>query len=115
METFHSNILPVFTRYLPSLISLIGGNDFSWNELNAKFEKRINKRIVEYNFKGKLVVEACIYDIITQAAENNVSAIRLLLFFEQTFEELNSLLNENEKKIIKTKIYELLANFDLKY
>ncbi len=115
MKTFQSDILPIFKRYLPSLVSLIDGNDFSWNKLNTKFSKKVNQRTVEYNLKGKLVVEASIYDIITKAAENDSSAIRLLDFFEQTFDKLNLLLNQDEKKIIKSKIYDLLANFDLKY
>lgn len=100
--------------FLPALIEIVGDSDFDWNYIDNLFSKKLNERTLKAG-GGTLLIEATIYDIIIQVKKGNQEAIRLLSFFQKLLEELSTNLIEEEQKLVKKNVRNLLISFDSKY
>ncbi|NLR62603.1 hypothetical protein HGH93_31220 [Chitinophaga polysaccharea] len=105
------------TIYFPAIMELIGTNNFNWNEVEEIYNSENIKRIKKLEAQGTdtLRVEANIYDIIVEVKKFNRQAIRLLDFFNKSLFHLNAQLNENEKKLIISNIWNVLTALDKRY
>ncbi|BAO76449.1 hypothetical protein [Winogradskyella sp. PG-2] len=100
--------------YLPSIVEFIGEQEFPWTKVNARFNKKIEKRIEEATGET-FTVEASIYDIIIACKKGLKDYEGLLFFFNSLFEELIKNTEDNTRAVIKTTVWNLLISFDSKY
>jgi hypothetical protein len=101
------------TNYLPNLVALAGEN-IDWNRINTHINKKLKERIL--NSEGQIItVEACIYDYLMSAKQNESRAFGLLGYLNNLFEELLLLLSEAEKKLLSQNLYNMLISFDRNY
>jgi hypothetical protein len=103
--------------YIPSLMEMVGENDLNWDDIDNKFEKRIQQRIKEINESEQesMIIQASIYDIIVEAKKNSNQAKGLLVFLNRLFSELNLLLSIEAKRLIKSNIWNMLTALDTQY
>ena len=100
--------------FLPELTKFIGDEQFPWDEIDYKFDKKIESRFSK-NPEGSIIVEACIFDQIVSIKKRNTDYTGMMDFYNKLFYQLNTLLNKTEKKLILKTIRNLLVSFDSKY
>ena len=100
--------------YLPAIVEFLGDQEFPWAKVNARFNKKIEKRLEEVTSET-FTVEASIYDIIIAYKKGLKDYKRLLVFFNKLFEELIKNTEDNTRAVIKRTVWNLLISFDSKY
>lgn len=97
--------------YLPALIEIVGNSSLDWDYIDSLFLNKIENRIINQ----EISVEATIYDIIIEVKKQNKKAIQLLDFLNKLFSDILINLNEQERKLIRDNIRNLLTALDKKY
>ena len=100
--------LKIFT---PQIVNLIDSNDFPWDRINEKFNKKIEARL-ESAEENLFTVQASVYDHIIGAKKKKLNCIGLLKYFNLLFKELNENLKEDERQLVKTNVRNMLSSFD---
>lgn len=100
--------------FLPELVKFIGEEQFPWDEIDYKFEKKIDSRFSKTS-SNLLIVEACILDQIVSIKKGHSDYNGMMDFYNKLFYQLNILLNNEEKNLIFNTIRNLHISFDLKY
>lgn len=65
--------------YIPKLIDFIGEEKFPWNDLERKFDNKINQRVSETN-GNTIVIEASIFDQIISLKKGDSNCIGMMDF-----------------------------------
>ena len=100
--------------YIPELIDFIGEENFPWDDVEKKFDRKIQERVSET--KGETItIEASIFDQIILLKKGDSDYHGLMDFYNKLFHQLKSLLNKKEKRLILKIIKNLLISFDSKY
>lgn len=96
--------------YLPALINLLGDDQkFSWKKIDKLINRIINNRIEKYG-NETITVNATIFDVMIAAQKGTKEAIMQLEFLNLLFNDLNQLLNEKEKSLIRSIIENILKS-----
>lgn len=103
------------TEYFPALFTLLENEPLDWKAINEKFSANHLKRLTNYIHGDRQLLEANVYDIISEALNGNSQARRMLSFFQHTLEELSRHLDLAGKKKLKKTLYNLLIETDLNY
>jgi hypothetical protein len=101
-------------NYIPELIDFIGEEKFPWDDVEKKFNRKINQRVSKKN-GDSIVIEASIFDQIISIKKGDSDYIGMIDFYNKLFYQLKLLLNQEEKKLILRTIKNLLVSFDSKY
>jgi hypothetical protein len=97
--------------YLPSLIQLIEGDlkKKRWKRLTEIFENQFNKLNEQYKKDEKFpLVKLSLYSTITGALNGERQNIQFLDYINNVFKNLNSILDKDEKILIKETLSNLL-------
>lgn len=102
------------STFIPSLVELIGENDFPWEAIDKKFNKKIDNILASSN--GDVIsIETSIFNQIISIKQGKSDYRGFLDYYNKLFSQLNILLDKHEKKCILQNIKNLLMSFDLKY
>jgi len=103
--------------YLPSIFSLLDKEKINWIKISKQYQKELEYRKNKLFHLGEkeIVVEACLFDVITQVLKGHSKYLDLLRFFNEIFLNLKKKTSVEEKKLLKTTIYNLLINVDKNY
>lgn len=98
--------------FVPSMFKLLENQNISWRDINKKFTKKYLERIRDKEKNdGNLLVAVNFYDVVTQVMNDNNDFIRLLGYFEYTFDELNKNLDNKSKGLVCGILRKLLNDF----
>lgn len=102
------------SNYIPELIDFIGEENFPWNDVEKKFDRKIDQRFSESNGET-ITIEASIFDQVISLKKGDSDYVGMIDFYNKLFYQLNSLLDKKEKKLVLRTIKNLLISFDSKY
>ena len=103
-------------KLMPSIFKLIDEESFKWESINKSFQKVKENRGKQYvTKKEEFLRELSFLDVINRASLKNIDLLIMTGYFELVFNELEKNLLSEEKKLIKTTIYNLLTNYDKNY
>lgn len=106
------NILQIF---LPDLIKILGDDrNFGWTKVNSLVNDLVKKRTEIYG-SGTIMVNATIFDVMVSAKNGTKQTLLQLDFFNRFFKDLNNLLNDDEKIMIRLTIENVLKSPDNNY
>lgn len=102
---------------IPPLFDLLEDFDFDWKEVSRLFhQNHLERKDTYLKLGGHLTVEVNFYDVIVKAQEDKEeTAINFLHFFSELFSTIASRLDIDQKKKLRSTLYNFLTNFDHKY
>jgi hypothetical protein len=102
--------------YFPIIFELLGDNNLDWKTIEKRFGKKLDEHIIKFNFKGQPIrIEASLFHIIIASKQGKDEAIGRLDSITKLFQELIIRLDNEEKRLIKKNLFDLLTNIDMKY
>lgn len=97
--------------YLPNLRKLIA-NNFSWNDINKQWNKKINEKIILSHGQGFNQTMTLLTLITNAHQKQNFFSIQFLGFFDHTIKILLEKMTKSEIELIKGNLYDLLIFSD---
>jgi len=99
-------------HYLPSLIDLIQG-EFAWSSLNKLWNKQHIENLKKFEGEGSLTLRVTLLSLTALADKiKDENSIRFLNFMDSVFKNLAIHLDFEERKIIKSNLFDLLIYYN---
>jgi hypothetical protein len=101
---------------MPGMIELLCEQNISWTLMSNTLQKHIENVRKEHTSTGKIVMkEMTFYGVITQKLLGNNKVDGMFDYFNQLFINLKNNLSENERKLLRGMISNVLSNVSKDY
>jgi hypothetical protein len=104
---------PILRKHMPSLLELLGGQAISWTSIDRGLTDFIKGIRIEVYTQGVTVMkETTFYSMLTEKALGGHKADAMFDNYNLLFSELISKLSPEERRPVRTIVYDLLANLN---
>ena len=106
----------VLKIYFPSMFEVLEDEQISWANITKTFKKEFKEREARMEPGHEtLTVKANFYDVIVAAINGQEQPIRLLDYYDKLFQEVAMRLDGEQKKKLKTTVFNLLVSTGWNY
>ncbi len=105
-------------RYVPNIFQLLEPERIAWADISKGYKKKVLSRMKELEEKGTetISVETSFLDIVTQLLNGKDHYYNLYYFInDMMFADFIQLMTAEERKLVKTTIYNLVVQFNRTY